>query len=75
MYQELGGAEPDTVAAMTSINSVREKLKLCMDQSEVALDKIKIERLEFLDCIEKLQQEKKEINEELTALKQDFQGM
>ena len=57
------------------MTSVREKLKLCMDQSQVALDKIKIERQNHLDCIEKLQQEKKEISEELTALKQDFQGI
>ena len=56
------------------MTSVREKLKLCMDQSQVALDKIKIERQDLLDCIEKLQQEKKEISEELT-LKQDFQGI
>ena len=38
-----------------------------MDQSQVALDKIKIERQDLLDSIEKLQQEKKEISEELTV--------
>lgn len=59
---------------MVSSDSIREKLKLCMDQSQVTLSKIKTERQDFLDCIEKLQQEKMELSEELIALKQDFQG-
>lgn len=59
---------------MVSSDSIREKLKLCMDQSQVALSKIKTERQDLLDCIEKLQQEKMELSEELIALKQDFQG-
>ena len=59
----------------SDLSSIREKLKLCMDQSQVALSKIKAERQGFLDYIEKLQQEKMEIGEELTALKQEFQGI
>ena len=50
------------------------KLKSCMDQCQVALSKIKTERQDLLNCIEKLQQEKNEISKEITALKHDLQG-
>ena len=77
LYQGLEHVEPATQSdgiVTINIGSVREKLKLCMDQCRVALSKIKTERQDLLDCIEKLQWEKNEISEEITALKHDLQG-
>ena len=69
LYQVLD----EGVAISESVDSVKERVKACLDQSQVAFDKLRLEKQDFLDRIEKLTQEKQEIKDALETIEQ--QGM
>ena len=67
LHQELDGEEATEAAAN---GSIKEKLKECVDQSQVAFHRIRMERECFQNQIDKLTKEKLELENKVEALEQ-----
>ena len=67
LHQELDGKEATEAAANSSI---KEKLKECVDQSQVAFHRIRMERERFKNQIDELKKEKLELENKVEALEQ-----
>ena len=64
-----------TSTSAALVGKIKEKIHSCMDKCLAALTKIKTERQEFLNHIDKLTEEKKVLSEQLADLKKEFQGV
>lgn len=65
IYQELDRDHENGGSTSILISSVKEKVKACLGQSDIALNKLRAEKQDLLDRVDALTKENEEIRKEL----------